>query len=283
MSATRCFVASVLAVSAAAPVLLAPSEACAEWDPVMHRSDAGVEMYLWSARGIGTSTPVIPFFQVEPAPDLFLGFRFPVALTYYRQFYAGLGNLPAFSIWYSDIAGKLTWYVGGRVAGPLGLIDDGGWRYATGTAAAAMGAYDLYLWAWDTLPFGALGGIEYRFADFFVLRAGGDLMFYPDFRGRGTRFAGTRGGDFDVIFQTKVEPEFQSDIGVGGGLSVMAWVAPTWVGDYAQVLLLPYFAYDSQKTFFMRVGALLALDRPLGPAFDRGRVASIYLQLGGHL
>src|SRR5262245_5054800 len=113
MSASRWFVASVLAVSAATPVLLASREARAAGDPIMHRSDAGAEMYLWSANSIGTSTPVIPFFQVEPAPDLFLGFRFPVALTYYRQFYAGLGNLPAFSIWYSDIVGKLTWYVGG--------------------------------------------------------------------------------------------------------------------------------------------------------------------------
>jgi hypothetical protein len=282
MSASRWFVASVLAVSAAAPVLLAPGEARAEWDPIMHRSDAGVEMYLWSARGYGTTTPVIPFFQVEPAPELFLGFRFPVALAYYHRVYAGLGNMPAFSIWYSDVVGKLTWYVGGRIAGPLGLIDDRGWRTATGSAAGAMGGYDLYLWAWSTLPFGALGGIEYRFADFFVLRAGGDVMFYPGIGGRERYFAG-RGGDFDVVIQTKVEPEFQSEIGVGGGISVMAWAAPTWYGDYAQVLLLPYFAYDSQKTFFMRVGALLALDRPLGPAFDRGGVASIYLQLGGHL
>jgi hypothetical protein len=282
MSASHWFVASVLAVLAATPVLLVSSEAHAEWDPVMHRSDAGAEMYLWSADFVGTTTPIIPFFQVEPTPDLFLGFRFPVALTYLNRFNAGLGNLPAFSIWYSDIAGKLNWYIGGRVAGPLGLIDDNGWRTATGRAAGAMGGYDLFLWAWDTLPFGALGGIEYRFADFFVLRAGGDLMFYPGLGGNDRFFAG-RGGDFDVIFQTKVEPEFQSDIGVGGGLSVMAWAAPTWAGDYAQILLLPYFAYDSQKTFFMRVGALLALDEPLGPAFDRGRVASIYLQLGGHL
>jgi hypothetical protein len=251
----------------------------------MHRSDAGVDIYLWPARGFGTAAPVIPFIQFEPTDNLFINLRFPVstAIDAGDRFRAGLGN-PTFSLWYSDISGKLTWYVGGRASLPIGLVRSGGWRYALDHASLAMGLTDVYLWAWDTLPFGALGGIEYRFADFFVLRAGGDLTFYPTLRGRRSLGGAYEAGDFDAVFQGKLEAEFQSDSGAGGGLAVMTWAIPTFrYGDRAQTLLMPYFAYDTQRTFFMRVGGLVAVDRPLGPGLDRGRVASLYLQFGGHM
>ncbi|EYF06196.1 Hypothetical protein CAP_2074 [Chondromyces apiculatus DSM 436] len=269
-----------VALTAVAPVLLTASEARADWDPIMHRSDAGVDLYIWSARGIGTALPAVPFVQWDVAHNLFLGLRFPLA-TSFDPAYIGLGN-PTASLWYSDIKGDLTWYAGGRVSLPLGLVDARGWRYATAAGAAAMGFWDPFLWANDSLPFGGYGGIEYRFADFFVLRAGGDLGFYPSLS-RGRNFGVVRSGDLDVALQLKVEPEFQSKAGFGGGASLMTWVIPTASGDIAQTLIMPYFAYDSQKTFFMRAGALLALDRPLGPGFDRGGVASIYLQFGGHI
>jgi hypothetical protein len=274
-----------LAASAGAPLLAAPSEARAEWDPVVHRSDAGAELYLWSADDYGASLAAVPFVQLEPTPDVFLNMRFPVALgfdTPRGDAIAGLGN-PTFSIYYSDISGRLTWYAGGRIAAPVGLIDDLDFRYANATSARAMGYYDPFLWASDTLPFGGLGGIEHRFARFFVLRAGGDLTFFPSLSSGRRYIAFNRSDDLDVSFQAKVEPEFQSRSGFGGGMSVMTVWVPTENNDNAQLSLLPYFAYDSQKTFFMRLGALIALDRPLGPGFDDGNVASLYLQLGGHL
>lgn len=284
MRTPRWLVASMLAAAAAAPLLLAPSEARAEWDPIMHRSDAGVDLYLWPARFRGTTTAAVPFIQFEPTPDLFINLKFPVAFVIDGpgdDAYFGLGN-PTFGIHYSDISGKLTWNAGGRVSAPLASAGGNDWDLAMIYGASAMGLYDVYLWAYDTLPFGGYGGIEYRFADFFVLRAGGDLMFYPGFR-RGRTLGGARGDDFDVVLQSKVEGEFQSEIGVGGGLALMGTWIPTASGDVGQILALPYFVYDSQETFFMRAGFLLALDRPLGPGFDRGGLAALYLQFGGHL
>jgi hypothetical protein len=166
----------------------------------------------------------------------------------------------------------------------MGLVHDYDWRWALNASSKAMGLVDPWLWAIDTLPFGGLGGIEYRFAHFFVLRAGGDLTFFPGVRSGYRRYINDYSDDnLGVSFQAKVEPEFQSRVGVGGGATLTSVVFPTARGDNAQVSLMPYFAYDSQKTFFMRAGALVALDRPLGPGFDGGRVATLYLQFGGHL
>jgi len=282
MSARRRLSALSLAATTAASAafLLGPTEARADWDPIMHRSDAGADLYLWSARTFGTTVTAVPFVQFEPTRNLFINLRFPAAVTFNRT-NAGLGN-PTFALWYSDQSGALTWYAGGRASLPVGLIDDTGWRSATLRGALSMGYWDVWLWANDTLPFGGLGGIEYRFTHWFVLRAGGDLGFYPSLR-RNRDFGAVRSGDFDVALQAKVEPEFQSRVGAGGGISLMSWVIPTANGDIGQTMVMPYFAYDSQKTFFMRAGFLLALDRPLGPAFDRGGVASLYLQFGGHI
>jgi hypothetical protein len=285
MSTSRRLLAFALAASALTPLLAAPSEARADWDPVVHRSDAGAELYLWSARRHGSSLAAIPFVQLELTPNLFLNMRFPVATVLdgpYDDVNGGLGN-PTFSIYYSDIDGRLTWYAGGRISAPLGLVDGTGWRHATSSAAYAMGLYDAFLWATDTLPLGGIGGIEYRFARSFVLRAGGDLALYPPIGDRRRYIGFRRSDEFSAVLQTKVEPELQSRSGFGGGMSLMTVWSPSDDGDNAQVSVMPYFAYDSQKKFFMRVGALLALDAPLGPAFDRERVASLYLQLGGHL
>ncbi|KYF77974.1 hypothetical protein [Sorangium sp. So ce394] len=292
MSTPRWLRAFALAVSAAAPLLAASAPAHA-WDPVVHRSDAGVDLYLWSARTLGASTAVVPFLQFEPTPDLFINLKFPLALSLNGpgdledprdgQARAGLGN-PTFTLYYADIDGKLTWYAGGRAALPLGVVDDYDWRWATAYASAAMAYYDLHLWAADALPIGGLGGIEYRFGRSFVLRAGGDLTFFVPLQDRGRRGFIDDSDDLDVVFQAKVEPEFQSRAGFGGGVALQTvWVPSSVYNDQGQVSLLPYFVYDSQKTFFMRAGLLLALDEPLGPAFDRGRVTSLYLQFGGHI
>lgn len=287
MSKSRWLSKFALTASAAALILAAPSEAGADWRPVVHRADAGAEVYLWSARRFGTSLAAIPFVQFDVSPHVFLNMRFPVAMSFDNDdngndAAAGLGN-PTFSIYYSAVNGRLTWYAGGRVSAPFGLVDGNSWRYANLSAALAMALYDPYLWASDTLPIGGLGGIEYRFARFFVLRAGGDLTFFPPL-GDGRRYVGfSRTDEFGAALQAKVEPEFQSRSGFGGGMTLTTVWFATEDRDNAQVAVMPYFAYDSQKTFFMRVGALLALDAPLGPAFDRDRVASVYLQLGGHL
>lgn len=292
MSTPRWLRVFALAVSAAAPLLAASSPAHA-WHPVVHRSDAGVDLYLWSARDLGASTAVVPFIQFEPTPDLFINLKFPLALSLNGpgdledlrdgQSRAGLGN-PTFTLYHADIDGKLTWYAGGRAGLPLGVVDDYDWRWATGFASAAMAYYDLHLWASDALPIGGLGGIEYRFGRSFVLRAGGDLTFFVPLQDGGRRGFLDDSDDLDVVFQAKVEPEFQSRAGFGGGVALQTvWVPSSVYDDRGQVSLLPYFVYDSQKTFFMRAGALLALDEPLGPAFDRGRVASLYLQFGGHI
>ncbi|WP_437966801.1 hypothetical protein WMF04_45755 [Sorangium sp. So ce260] len=291
MSTPRWLRAFALAVSAAAPLLAASSPAHA-WHPPVHRSDAGVDLYLWSARTYGASIAAVPFIQFEPTPDLFINLKFPLALSLNGpgdledprdgQSRAGLGN-PTFTLYYADIDGKLTWYAGGRAGLPLGLVDDYDWRFATGYASAAMAFYDLHLWATDALPIGGLGGIEYRFGRSFVLRAGGDLTFFVPLQDGGRRGFLDDSDDLDVVFQAKVEPEFQSRAGFGGGVALQTvWVPSSVYNDRGQVSLLPYFVYDSQKSFFMRAGALLALDEPLGPAFDRRRVASLYLQFGGH-
>ncbi|XXT18580.1 hypothetical protein WME94_50965 [Sorangium sp. So ce429] len=292
MSTPRWLRAFALAVSAAAP-LLAAAPAAHAWDPPVHRSDAGVDLYLWSAQYNGTSLAAVPFVQFEPTPDLFINLQFPVALSIdsrrggldlRSESRAGLGN-PTFALYYSDIDGKLTWYAGGRLSLPLGAVDDADWRWATSSAGRAMALYDTHLWAADALPIGGFGGIEYRFGRPFVLRAGGDLTFFPSLSDEPRRVGYLGSNDLDVVFQAKVEPEFQSRAGFGGGVSLrMAWVptAPDVIDD-AQTSLMPYFVYDSQKTFFMRAGLLLALDEPLGPAFDRERVASLYLQFGGHI
>ncbi|XXY16635.1 hypothetical protein WME88_51210 [Sorangium sp. So ce216] len=291
MSTPRWLRAFALAVSAAAP-LLAAAPAAHAWDPPVHRSDAGVDLYLWSARYFGTSLAAVPFVQFEPTPDLFINLKFPLALSFDgpgdaedldRQSRAGLGN-PTFTLYYSDIDGKLTWYAGGRAGLPLGALDDHDWHVARGYSAWAMGYYDLHLWAANALPIGGLGGIEYRFGRSFVLRAGGDLTFFVPVGDSVRRTFIDDSDDLDTVFQAKVEPEFQSRSGFGGGVALQTmWVPSSIYDDQGQVSLLPYFVYDSQKTFFMRAGLLLALDEPLGPAFDRERVASLYLQFGGHI
>jgi hypothetical protein len=80
------------------------------------------------------------------------------------------------------------------------------------------------------------------------------------------------------------EIEARAPIGVGGGMHLQGVFIsddPSNDNDAAQLAMEPYFVYEPIRGFYARAGLLVALDSELGFGFNRGKVATIRIGLGG--
>ncbi len=259
---------------------LCSAEALAEgegWEPDTHRSGAGGEIYSWSS-DLGLHSGFIGFANIGVTEEFYVDVFLPVALGVDTPGLvserAGMGN-PGAAFRYAPTNDIVRWWIGGGLAAPLNAVDDVDWQIETGFALSAMGGYQSYLWAPDSFPLFATGGADIRVHEYVSIQASLEPIVHIAVDD--TRFRDAA----ELVLQNRVGAEFRhTETGLGGGLHFKPVWWATADGDNFQMSLEPHFAYTGE-TFFVRFGLLFALDRPLGPAFDDGKVFSQHAILGG--
>lgn len=229
---------------------------------------------MWPARDFFLTT--LAFVgQVEPTRHLMIDFALPVAVSSRAAGFV-LGNIMGGVHYGANISNNVAFWGGGTIDVPT--IWNPSARYATTAALAASSRafIDLDRFAPETLSLHPKGGIEV---------AAGRLFFYRGELGTPI-FIPLDGGEADFIFDTAHEFEVRVGPGIGGGgrLSLFADVGHAGdPGDHFQAAIEPYFVYEpfGRSGFFIRAGILLALDRPLGFAFDRNGLAALRVGAGG--
>lgn len=257
----------------------------------MMRAGAGVEIYWFSAKNVGSTFPIIPYGIFEISPTLLLDVHVPFSLATNTQLGLtndskvgiGVGN-PTIGLTYVTTDARTTWFIGGRISAPLaGLSDSAPWQIANTLGAISMALYDLQYWAYKYVPIGLRGGVEWQSSPGLFLRGSLEpTLFIPT--QDNSSVVDTRKALF--LYQMRFELEKHTDSGWGGGAGIQIVHAVSegdafTKGDNAQGSIEPFGSYESDTTF-ARLGLLLGVDPPLGFGFDKGKVASLHLNVGSH-
>lgn len=260
------------------------------WKPMM-RGGAGVEIYWFSAKNLGSTFPIIPYGIFELTPNLLFDVHVPFSLATNTQFGltndskagVGVGN-PTVGLTYVTTDARTTWFIGGRISAPLaGVSDSAPWQVANGLAAISMALYDVHYWAYKYVPIGARGGVEWQSSPGLFVRGSLEpTLFIPT--DDKASLVSTRKALF--LYQLRFEVEKHTDSGWGGGAGIQIVHAVSegdafTEGDNAQGSFEPFGSYESGTTF-ARLGLLLGVDTPLGFGFDQGKVAALHLNVGSH-
>ena len=260
--------------------------------PLIAGSRGGVDVFWWSAKGVESALPLVPFVQFELSPSLVLDLHVPIGFVVNAHIRGedkaifGLGN-PTVGLTYFTTSNRLTWFIGGRASLPIaGLNDSRTWLTANLFSAVSMALYDLHYWAYKYLPIGARGGFEYATKNNLFFRGSLEPTVYIPLNADEAGIVGAAQRKTQLFYQLRVELEGRSDSGWGGGAGIQIFHAVTegdtlGRGDNAQGAFDPFVSYDSGTTFG-RLGCLIALDTPLGLGFDRGKVAALHMTLGTH-
>jgi len=260
------------------------------WRPKM-RAGAGVDIYWFSAKNLGSTFPIIPYGIFELTPNLLFDVHVPFSLATNTQLGltndskagVGVGN-PTVGLTYVTTDARTTWFIGGRISAPLaGVSDSQPWQIANTLGAFSMALYDLQYWAYKYVPIGARAGVEWQSSPGLFLRGSLEpTLFIPT--QDSASVVSTRKALF--LYQARFEVEKHGDSGWGGGAGIQLVHAVSegdafTKGDNAQGSFEPFGSYESATTF-ARLGLLLGLDTPLGFGLDQGKVASLHLDVGSH-
>jgi hypothetical protein len=254
------------------------------------RAGMGLEAYWFSAKGIGSTFPLIPYGVFGLSHDVLLDVHLPLSFATNTSLGfgsekagLGLGN-PTIGVTYVTTDGPTTWHFGGRISAPVaGASDSQTWQVANVLGAYSMTLWDLHYWAYKYVPIGARIGVEHQAKPNVFVRASVDPTLYIPIDDANSSVVGAR--KTLLAYQLRVELEGRGDSGWGGGLGLQLvhLVSESSAGnrDNAQGAIEPFVSYDSATTF-ARLGALVALDQPLGFGLDKGKVASLHLDVGSH-
>jgi hypothetical protein len=192
---------------------------------------------------------------------------------------------------FTPLPGRLAAYVGGSVYAPaLGMLSPNNTAsYPLARYIALEGVYRPGLFVPGMLPLAARGGVEVgvpvRPNLAFLYRGElGFTLLANVFRHQGT-------GDVDLFVEHASDVELRESGGFGGGLRGQLVLQPFWLGklggaDGTQAALEPYVQWmpeldAPERGLFVRLGLLLALDEPLGPATNDDAIHSVRLHVGG--
>jgi hypothetical protein len=260
------------------------------WKPMM-RAGAGVEIYWFSAKNLGSTFPIIPYAMFDLSPNLLFDLHVPFSLATNTQLGntndskagIGVGN-PTVGLTYVTTNARTTWFIGGRISAPLaGVSDSAPWQIANTLGAVSMALYDLHYWAYKYVPIGLRGGVEWQASPGLFLRGSFEPTLFVPTEDKAS-IVSTRKALF--LYQLRFELEKHGESGWGGGAAVQIVHAVSegdafTKGDNAQAGFEPFGSYESGTTF-ARLGLLLGVDPPLGFGFDQGKVASLHLNVGSH-
>ena len=286
-----CVPCAVLALS----LSVAPSafaQRYADWEPKMQGFRMGGEFDLWSANEAnGPNAPTsnalvwdfVGQFAVRRTVMIDLDVPWTVFTETNRDPQFVFGDVTFGAHWADKLAPEVALWVGGSLSLPSQLLATNNGNEVT-TAAAAIAsraAYDSHRFTPFRLPFRAIVGVEWRIIPLLFFRS----ELNPDFAFKVNDSAGNE--SVLVIFDQSNEIEFRlHGFGVGGRVQEAFFLNNEGVdenGDHAQVAFEPFVGYEAphREGFWARLGFLTALDPPLGFGFDRGKVATMRLSLGG--
>ncbi|APR76519.1 Hypothetical protein A7982_01866 [Minicystis rosea] len=148
--------------------------------------------------------------------------------------------------------------------------------------ASTRGLYDLHRLYPGTLFIRVPLGAEVHFAKYFYYRG----ALTPSILVNVLEGAPDRGPY--VLLEHADEIEGRAPFGLGGGLRFQAVFALTdlssgfGAADRAQVAMEPFVGYEPRGAgFYARLGLLMPVDGPFGPAFDKGHLRTVRISLGG--
>jgi hypothetical protein len=272
--------AAVLSLSLAS----AGAASAAEWVPKAQGSRVVGETDWWPTDdvhvvGMGVAA------QIRLTPVVYLDLDFPWAIYSpdVGDALFAIGNPTVGAHWADAITEKLAAHAGGSLTIATMISGDGTLlnndfddRYFTRAFAASTRAYaDLHRYYPEYMFLRGRGGIELQIAPVLYYR----VEIAPTIAIPLGEFV----RDAELIVDIHNEIEARGRSGVGGGLHLQGvlYTNSFRANDDAQLAVEPYFVYDPGRGFYARVGSLVAVDEPLGPGFDRGRMASIRVTLGG--
>ncbi len=246
-----------------------------DWRAYAMRDSIAFEAWWWSADTSGSTFAFALGGQSMMTDNVAVAFHLPWTFNVRSggDPVAASGN-PTLDFHYVDQASIVTWHVGGGLSAPLASIQDdfGAYRVAAGLGTSALAAYDSYLFVPAYMPVRAYGGVELRAAPGISIRLGLDpILFVP-----------LESQDVEVILQEHADVIALTPSGFGGGLRLQGAHPLTDDTDMAQLSLEPYLAYDDSEHFFTKLGLLMALDTPLGFAFEQQKVLALHFTIGGY-
>lgn len=272
--------AAVLSLSLAS----AGAASAAEWVPKAQGSRVVGEIDWWPTDDLDVVAMGVAA-QIRLASAVYLDLDIPWAITSPEigdsRFV--FGNPTVGAHWGDFVNEKLAAHAGGSLTVSTMISDrndffgiDYQQRLFTRVFATSTRAYaDFHRFAPEYIFLRGRGGIELQISPAFYYRVeGAPMIAIP---------VGELAEDAEFLMDIHNEIEGRSRSGVGGGLHLQAVINTNEVrrDDSAQLAVEPYFVYDPGRGFYARVGALIALDEPLGFGLDRGEVATFRVTLGG--
>lgn len=281
----------LLGAAALALFTLAPAAAEAQWRSKFQGHRLAGEFDWWGTKQSNSLTWGF-IGQIELVDTVHLDFELPLTYGSYDFGFSltgdsneedafALGN-PTVGVHYADtLTRNVALLAGGTISVSPNLDPDLDTLFATALGNASRAYFDQHRLMAEYLFIRPRVGVEVRFASVFYYR--GDLspvVWIP---------IGEDAEDPELVIDQGNELEVRADIGLGGGLRFQQVLSPTLDDggifdddeDRAQTALEPYFVYEPDRGFTARLGYLVALDEPLGFGFDRRKVATLRVQLGG--
>lgn len=259
-----------------------------DWTPKRQGNRIGGEIDWWPYKNPNdrrnyhvASLGVVGQFGV--ARNVFIDFDVPLGLlSTPGDDYITLGNPTVGVHWGKTFTDSVSVFAGGSLTMATQVIDrfdndpDTFEAFYTRTAASSMRGYaDLHRFASSYFFMRGIGGVEIHPIP--VLYYRGELALLLAIP------VGDYINDAEFVVEVHNEIEARTAKGIGGGLHIQSVLFTTDIDrtESAQWAVEPYFVYEPVRGFFARVGTLVALDRPLGFGFDRGKVFVIKASLGG--
>jgi hypothetical protein len=262
----------------------APAEA--QWVPKSMGNRLGGEFDYW---GTDFSDVLTWGFvgQIELTDTVYLDVELPWTYASYEFGFGGrgedaffLGN-PTVGVHYADkVHRKVGFFAGGTLSVSPLINPDGETVLGAYLASAERAYFDMYRTFPEFMFIRPRVGVEVQIIQPLYFRADlAPVIWIPI------------GDDFDevqFVVDQGNEIEARADVGVGGGLRVQQVIIATDLlsstgrrDDRVQLAMEPYFVYEPDEGFFARLGLLVALDEPGGFGFDRGKVATLRVAMGG--
>lgn len=272
---------------------LTPAGASAEeatWKQKAEGNRAGVELDWWGT-GASSSLSWALKAQLEVFEHLHFSLDIPFTLLDWES--AGgagssqfaFGN-PTVGVHWAKVADKqLAYFYGAFLTAPTQvgespietdeIVFDATSHTARRFAVQSRAFLDLHRFFPEYVFAGGRGGVELQFVP--------GVYWRTDFTVAAGIPVSHTAGESGFMLQMLTELEGRADSGLGaGGRFQTALVGYEPIDDdVIQTALEPYVVYWPARGLYARVGLLLALDNVLGFAFDKNKVRTVTMAIGG--
>lgn len=260
--------------------------------PALAASRAGAFVDLWPARD-HMAAVFGSELQLQIASQAFLDLSYVTAIATRgdaasdRGVSIAFGNPTIGAHFAGAILPNLHFALGGSLTAPM-LRDSSAAESDAGYFGARVdGYYNTDRFSRDHLAIRAIGALDWHAAPPLFVRAELRPVMFLAMNDSGVAIAPTRDASASArrgttfVLEHAIEIEARSSMGFGVGARLQGVTMPM-ADDMEQETVEPFVAYSpTRKGAFARVGMPVALDRDLGPGFDRDKLAGVKICIGG--